>query len=373
MISWSRRDVDPRSVSAAAVALTVLLCVVVGIPRFAEFRDVDPGLVGLTDQPNGWYLSYDGELDRDIGAVSFDVYEYHAYVEHFRGDFDRYPIYGPWRWRLVPSWVAAWTPIDNPADAYAAVSLAMLVLGGAALVAAAARNGFGPRRQMATGALYAVSFPLLWYGTSGYVDGSVVAALCVALYLVQSRRWWLFLAFLPVGLLVKETFIIIVPVAATYLWARASSRRDWLPLTLGAIGVVAATWIGIRLALTTPRTLDWMPRWHRWGWNISRPEAIGSFLLTCGVIVPLALYGARKLIVERERSPESRDAFARNLHLVVGLAMGLAVAFHGFITAYADGRHAWTTYPFATILAVMAGSEWLARRRNATPVGSSTP
>jgi hypothetical protein len=31
--------------------------------------------------------------------------------------------------------------------------------------------------------------------------------------------------------------------------------------------------------------------------------------------------------------------------------MGLLVAVHGFLTAYADGRHAWTTYPFAILLA----------------------
>jgi len=124
-----------------ALAVTVLLVVVVGTPRFAEFRDVDPDLVGLTDRYNGWDMSYEGDLDRDIRAVSFDVYSYHAYVEHFRGEFDRYPIFGPWRWRLLPSWVAAWLPIDNPADAYATVSMAFLAIGGAALVAVAALHG----------------------------------------------------------------------------------------------------------------------------------------------------------------------------------------------------------------------------------------
>ncbi len=372
MISWSRRDVDRTRVSLAALALTVLLVVVVGMPRFAEFRDVDPDLVGLTDRYNGWDMSYDGELDRDIRAVSFDVYSYHAYVEYFRGDFDRYPIYGPWRWRLVPSWVAAWTPIENPADAYATVSMAMLAIGGAALVAASARNGFGPRRQLAVGALYAASFPMFWYGTAGYVDGCVAAALCVGLYLVQSRRWWLFLAFLPIGFLVKETYLIIVPVAATYLWVRATSRRDWVPVTAASIGLVAVTWFGVRALLPTPRTLDWLPRWSAFSWNTSRPEAVGSFLLTCGLAVPLAIWIARRLVLARNDEGEGREAFARNLHLVVGLGMGLAVALHGFAAAYADGRHAWTTYPFATILAVMAASELLERRRNSAELESPT-
>lgn len=372
MIDWSGRDDDRRSVSRVALGVTVLLCALVGLVRFAEFRDVDPSLVGLTDQPDGWYLSYDGELDRDIGSVSFDVYEYHAYVEHFRGEFDRDPIYGPWRWRLVPSWIASWTPIDNPAVAYAAVSLVFLACGGAALVAASARNGFGPRRQLATGALYAVSFPLLWYGTSGYVDGSLVAALCIGLYLIQTRRWAWFLLWLPVGLLVKETFLIIVPVAATYLWVRARERRDWLPLTLAAVALVAVTFVGIRMALTTPRTLDWMPRWNRFGWNISRPQALVSFVLTCGIPVPLGLWRSRQLLRGRDTG-EGRDSFARNLHLIVGLGMGLLVAFHGFITAYADGRHAWTTYPFAAILAVQAASMLIARRSGAaTPADSTT-
>lgn len=373
MLSWSGQDVDRKPLALAAVAITVLLVVVVGLPRFAEFRDVDPQLVSLADRYNGWDMSYDGELDRNIKAVSFDVYSYHAYVEHFRGDFDRYPIYGPWRWRLVPSWIAAWTPIDNPADAYATVSMAIMVLGGAALVAASARNGFGPRRQLATGALYALSFPMFWYGTAGYVDGCVAAALCIGLYLVQSRRWWLFLAFLPVGFLVKETYLIIVPVAAVYLWVRARERRDWVPLTAAAVGIVAVTWFGVRALLTTPRTLDWLPRWSAFTWNLSRPEAVGSFVLTCGLIVPLGLYAAWRLVAARDTDGAGRDAFARNLHLVVGLGLGLAVAAHGFLAAYADGRHAWTTYPFGTILAVMAVSMLLQRRRGRVPATSPTP
>lgn len=372
MIRWSGRDLDPRPVSVVALALTVLLCVVVGIPRFAEFRDVAPDDVSLTDQRDGWYLFDDSEGGREItGELSFDVYSYHAYVEHFRGDFDRYPIFGPWRWRLVPSWIAAWTPIENPADAYAAVSMAFLAVGGAALVAAAARAGLDSRRQMVVGALYAVSFPLVWYGTSGYVDGSLVASLCIALCLVQSRRWWLFLAFLPVGLLVKETFVLMLPVAVAHTWVRSRERRDWLPFTLAAIGITAVTFIGIRYALDTPRTLDWLPRWRRFSWNLTRPAALGSFVLTCGVAVPVAVYGAWRAIVARD-TDEGREAFARNLHLIVGLGMGLAVTFHGFTTAYSDGRHAWTTYPFATILAVMTASEVLERRRRAEEVGSPT-
>ncbi len=373
VISWSRRDPEPRRASVVALAVTVLLVVVVGTPRFAEFRDVDPDLVGLTDRYNGWDMSYEGDLDRDIRAVSFDVYSYHAYVEHFRGEFDRYPIFGPWRWRLLPSWVAAWLPIDNPADAYATVSMAFLAIGGAALVAAAARQGFGPRQQLATGALYAVSFPMLWYGTSGYVDGCVVAAICVGLYLVQSRRWWLFLAFLPIGFLVKETYLIIVPVAATYLWTRARSRRDWVPFTAASVAVVLVAWFGVRALLHTPRTLDWLPRWSAFSWNTSRPEAIGSFVLTCGVAVPLAVWFARRLVRARDdEAGGGREAFARNLHLIVGLGMGVAVALHGFAAAYADGRHAWTTYPFATILAVMAVPELLERRRAVARQESTT-
>src|SRR5690349_18950311 len=121
------RAVEGRSarVSAVAVLVGVVLVVLVCIPRFAAYRDIDPSDVHLTPQPNGWYMELDDGTS--IGRYSFDNYSYIAYVERFRGDFDRYPIYGPWRWRLLPSWLASVTPIDNPAIALAAVSLAFLV------------------------------------------------------------------------------------------------------------------------------------------------------------------------------------------------------------------------------------------------------
>lgn len=351
-----------QPVALVAVCLAILLTVVVGIPRFAQAKDVDPQLVGLTDQPNGWFLSYDEELERDIDSFSFDIYEYHAYVEYFRGDFDRYPIYGPWRWRLVPSLIASWTPIQDQAVAFATVSLAFLVLGAVALVAASARNGLGRRGQSLVAILYAVSFPVVWYGTSGYVDGSSMALLCVGLYLMQSRRWWLLLLLLPIGMLTKETFLIIVPVAGTYLWARSERKNDWVPWTAAFAVTAVGTFVAARFLLPSPRNLDWYPRLARLSWNISRPEATGAFILSCGVVAPLALWRAWELLRARSTT-EGAAALRENAHLIVGLLLGFLVALHGYLTAYADGRHIWTIYPWGVVLAAMLVERWITARR----------
>ncbi|UDY34109.1 glycosyltransferase family 39 protein [Dermatobacter hominis] len=374
-------------VSVAALGLAVLLVVVVCIPRFATYKAIDPSDVALTPQPNGWFLELDD--GSSVGRYSFDNYSYIAYVDEFRGDFDRYPIYGPWIWRLLPSWLAAQTPIENPAVALAAVSLAFLVLGAVALVATSARNGLDRRGQMLVGALYAVSFPMVWYGTSGYVDGPLMATLCMGLFAIQSRRWWLYFLLLPIGFLVKETYILIVPVAVTYQWVRARRTQDWVPTLVGSLVLVAFLWFGIRWMLPTPRTLDWIPRLPRFLWNLSRPEAVGSFLLSCGVVVPCALLEIRRRWRARSTDGATEDlstdapapdadgdaAWREELHLVVGLVMGMLVAIHGFLTAYADGRHAWTMYPFGVILAAI----YLQRRLGSTAdapspaVDGSTP
>lgn len=355
--SRAGRDRHPR-VSAAALGLAVVLVVVVCAPRFATYRHIDPGDIALTPQPNGWFLELDD--GSPIGRYSFDNYSYIAYVDEFRGEFDRYPIYGPWIWRLLPSWLAAQTPIDDPTVAFAVISLTFLVGGALALVATSARNGLDRRGQMIVGALYAVSFPMLWYGTSGYVDGPLMAMLCVGLFAIQSRRWWLYLLLLPVGFLVKESYILIVPVALAYQWERSRRPRDWLPTLVASIVIVAATWFGIRWLLPTPRVLDWIPRLPRLRWNLSRPEAVGSLLLTFGVAVPCAVVEVRHRWRTRLQDPE---LWSEDLHLVVGLAAGFLVAVHGFLTAYADGRHAWTTYPFAAILA----ASYLVRRWKVGP------
>jgi hypothetical protein len=358
-------------VSPWAVLLVVVLVLIAGTPRFATHRDIDVNKVSLTSQPNGWYLHYpDG---RSLGRFSFDNYSYIASVEYFRGDYHRYPIYGPWRWRLVPSWIAAQTPIDNPAVAFAAVSLAFAVIGGASLVVTPARNGLRRRGQMVVAVLFALSFPMFWYGTSGYVDTAVVAMLCVGLMLIQSRRWWLFLLLLPFAFLVKETYLLIVPVAAVYMWARSTKRSDWLPVTVASLAVLVVMWFGVRWALPTPRTLGWIPNYERFQSNVTRPEAVGSFLLTCGVVIPLALVRTWILFTRRSVGGPSVTELRENLHLVVGAFLGLTVSFHGFLTAYADGRHAWTAYPFAVILSAQLVMEFLGRRaeRSEAPVAAA--
>jgi hypothetical protein len=364
-------DAQRRPIAIVAVLVAVVLCVLVGLPRFAKADHIDPDLIQLTDQPNGWYLDYD-DPDVDVAALSFDVYEYHAYVEYFRGDFDRYPIFGPWRWRLVPSLIASWTPIDNPAVAYSVVSLGFLVLGAVALLVAAARHGLAARAQLIVAVLYALSFPLVWYGTSGYVDGSSMALLCVALALIHARRWWWLMVLIPVGMLTKETFLIIIPVAAAFLWVRSERRGDWVRWTVAFGALAVGTFLAARWLLPSPRTLDWYPRIDRLNWNLTRPAALGSFVLTCGVIVPAAAWNAWTMWRDREASPSAALAFRRDLHLVVGVGMGLLVAIHGFLTAYADGRHAWTTYPFAILLAASLIERFLASRSAATTTTVTT-
>lgn len=346
-------------VAWVAVLVGVILVILVAAPRFALHRDIDVDGIRLTPQSEGWYLHHDDGTD--LNRYSFDLYEYIASVDYYRGDYDRYPLYGPWRWRVVPSWIAAWTPIENPAVAYGAVSMGFMVAGAVALVAAGARSGLRRRAQVLVAVFYAVSFPMFWYSTSGYVDGSLIAMLCIGLCTIQYRRWLLFLLLLPVGFLVKETYLIIVPVAAAHLWARSHRWKDWVPLTAAATAIIAMTWIGVRLALPTPRTIDWMPRLGRLQSNL-RPSSIASFLLSCGVVVPLALVAAWQLFVDRHQDPDGAAAWRDHLHLVVGLAMAFAITAHGFLTAYSDGRHVWTATPFAAILAALLVQRWAERR-----------
>lgn len=353
--------------SAWALLAVVVLGVLAGIPRFASSRGIDVDRIHLTDQPNGWYLDYEGTAD--ISGYSFDTYSYVAYVDYIRGDFHRYPIYGPWRWRALPSWIAAQLPIDDAATAFAAVSLAFGVVGAACVVLIAARRRSPPSEQFLAGALLALSFPMVWYGTSGYVDISLVGMLAIALLFVE-RKWWLpFLLLVPLGMMTKETFVIIIPVAAVSLWAESHRPRHWIPVPAAASVLAVATFLVARLLWTTPRTLGWMPTFSRFMWNTTRPPAIGSFVLTCGVVLPLALIEIRRLYRSRNDGGEGAAAWASDLHLVVGTGLGLLVALHGFMTAYADGRHAWTIYPFAAVLAARAATRsWSRWRRHSTVV-----
>jgi hypothetical protein len=86
--------------------------------------------------------------------------------------------------------------------------------------------------------------------------------------------------------------------------------------------------------------------------NLSRPRAFLAIALSFGLPGLLAVW----LTVARKQVLWRRAAVT--VPLLAGLATSLALTAYAVLSAYADGRFIWTSYPFTIPLGMVLLSEW---------------
>jgi hypothetical protein len=157
---------------------------------------------------------------------------------------------------------------------------------------------------------------------------------------------------MAVGVYVKETIVILLPVFWMFLLIQQIPFRRQLLLMGSALGVVLLNYLLVRILSPVQTTLMiWAPSLDRLLANASRWQSWGSFALTFGIPGCLAVAA---LLDRKHRIIGNR------LMVPFGVGLGVSLALFGFatISAYADGRFIWTSYPFTIPLAIY----WLDKR-----------
>lgn len=324
--------------------LTALaLCLVlVTLPRF-DRQDI--GVRAMT-----------GDARAAEGQVSDAAY-YVAFVEYYRGAEHLSAALGPpFTYRPLVPFIASLLPAA-PMTAINLVNEAFLLLALFALYGILADLKLERRLRLLGCALFVFSFPTFYYGAIGYVDPVLIGLLTVGTLAVLKERWALLAVVLLAGIAAKETILLLLPVAAAAMHFRGGRREHKLAL-LG-ITVLAIAMIGA-LRSTAPfgGSYIWLPSAERLFDNLSRPRAWLSFALTFGIPGVLSLYVIRF---------RGADWFAAHRPAIRTLGVGLLLSFGLFafslLSAYADGRFIWPSYPFTIPLAMLAAQGWLQRRR----------
>ncbi len=287
-----------------------------------------------------------GPLKPFVGTIPFDIEQYVNYTEFFRGEMDDITqLEGPFVYRPLTPLLASFLPFDA-LTSINLVNLIVLLLTLIPLVKMLQLLKFKNNYIFFGGILFVYSFPLFYYGTSGYIDSVLIGFLMTAVYLMLSNKIFLFFVVFALGVGVKETIVILVPVFAIYLFFQSNfSLKKNISLLLLLILVYSICTIFLRNIIPESETYIWVPTFNVFIDNLVRVKTYLSILLTFGI----PGIGALSFIYVALRK---QTLISQQPALITGLIVSMLISFFSLFAAYADGRHIWTSYPFTIPLAV---------------------
>lgn len=323
----------------------VVLVVLVALPRF----DMNDAGIGSVTGDTVVHDSLGGTHARAVESrmTSPDVRQYTSMVRTLRGEdaslhgFEQ-PA-APFAYRFLLPAMASLVPA--PAlTALDLVNLLMLVVCILLLDSYLAAIGMERGQRVAGMLMFALSFPVFYYGATGRIDAGGLASMLLILAAHARGRSALLFASAFMAPLAKETTVLAIGmcVLVDVLERRPHTvRRSGMLIALFVAGSVAS-----RLIAPVSSTHVWNPSVADTMTNLLRPRAYLSSLLSFGVPGLLAAWHVRTT----RRS--MRAPFERALMLsVLGCC---AVWMYSFVAAYTDGRFVWIAYPFLIPLAVLA-------------------
>lgn len=291
------------------------------------------------------YEFIDSNTKEKISSIAPDIVNYLYMVQYFRGETIRYALEPPYIYRWATPFFASFLPF-KPMTAINVINIIGLLIGLWALSQLLSDMHLSPYVQAVGLGLYTVNFPVLYYGSIGFVDSSLQGLLMLGVYAISRRKFALFSITLLIGFLSKETMIFIVPVAILYIYSTKNSKSDYWWIILW-ISIVCTLWLMVRYnnPFLQSSNYIWQPESFRLSGNLSRYRGWIAVLLSCGIVIPLAFAGIRSL-----RHIASADGlFLKSL--ILGVWGGIILTIYAFFAAYLDGRHLWIAYPFAIPLA----------------------
>lgn len=329
---------------AAWLGVLSLILVLVCVPRFNR---QDLGFLGAL-------TSGGATATEEKGDAEF----YETYVQVFRGEASRDALTTPFSYRPLVPLLAAPLPF-GAMTALNLVNLVGLEIGMLFLFLILRRLGGSDPLALLGCALYAVSFPVFYYGSVGIVDPVLVGFVTAGTYCILADRLRWLVAVSLLGVLCKETVVVLLAPLFVHLWrARALGFVAALVLT-GALGLgMAAVEVGVRLQVPGTAGHGWPMSLASLLENLQRPRAVLSFLLGLGVPGAAALLFAAGRASEVVRRPELAT-------LAAGFLATLALSFYAMLAAYADGRFIWLSYPFSIPLAMVFAAQLREQRSRA--------
>lgn len=279
-----------------------------------------------------------------VGQKPFDVEQYEKYVEYFRGDSElREELESPFTYRPLIPLLASFLPFDA-LTSINLINLLLLSTGLIFLLNLLRQLKFSEALVTIGGLLFVFSFPVFYYATSGYIDASLVGIILTANYFLVRNKFIPFIGFFILGVLIKETIIILLPVAAIYLLSKKNSKENYTKIILIIILYFLIESM-VRYFAPGSDIYVWKPSSGILSSNLSRIKTYLSFILTFGLPGLLSI----PILVSKMKNYIPKEI---SYSFIIGMIASLLLWFYSIFAAYSDGRQLWTSYPFTIVLSV---------------------
>lgn len=282
----------------------------------------------------------------------FDSKNYISFIHYFRGEpFDVTHIGNSIRWRPLGPWLASWLPFE-PMTALNVLNAILLGLAVWSLSALLIKLLVPTNERWKGIYLFIFSFPMLYYGSIGYVDPVLMGFMGLALLALYQDQWLLLVSCFVLATLAKEGSIVLLPVIATYMYF----RKPFWQTTCIALGFlvtyIVLEW-AMRQYMPNPsgrvNALIWKSSWEFIFYNAARWKWwVGTLLTSLPLLYLLVRFRHNLLAIRANKSVL--------LPLVVGFFAAGSTWIYQLFSSYSDGRPLWAMYPFLIPLVVILNS-----------------
>jgi hypothetical protein len=320
------------------IAVLVLAVGLVSFPRF-DRQDLGP------------IKKFSGKIDGE--ASLGDAIYYMNYVDYFRGERDIEDVDLPFRYRPLVPLIASVLPIESPMTALNIVNLIALYITILLLFLLLEHLGFGFRYCVIGCFLYAVSFPVFYMSTTGYLEACAMCLMTIGTYFIFRGRWSMVALTVFAGAFLKEVVVLLIPVAMIRLIGSGASRTKAVTRTLLVVAVFVMPMVVIKSIFSGSPGLYWVPSFQTLLENL-RVRAMLSLSLSFGIpgvisLVFIARYRRMVTLVRRQSA----------WPLMAGMFFTALLVVYSMLTAYTDGRFVWPMTIYTIPLAL-----WVIRYRS---------
>lgn len=283
-------------------------------------------------------------LNQFVGEKPFDVIQYEKYFEFFRGNKNvANELEGPFSYRPLVPLLASVLPF-KPNTSINLINLIFLTVGVIYILKLLRLLGFNENQTIIGALLFILSFPMFYYATSGYIDSSLIGILLVSTYYLFADKYFLFILIFSLGIFIKETIIILLPVTLVKFLIKDKSRIEFLKVIIPIVLYIVVI-VLIRKITPHKESYVWKPSTDILLYNLVRAKTYLSFILTFGIPGFLATY----LIITKKLQMIKKEI---SYPLLTGLLFSFLLWLYSLFAAYSDGRQLWTSYVFSIPLAL---------------------
>lgn len=228
-------------------------------------------------------------LNKFVGEKPFDVEQYEKYVEYFRGNKNlTNELEGPFSYRPLVPLLASLLPFE-PLTSINLVNLFSLTLGLIYLIKLLLKLGFNEKEIVIGSLIFIFSFPLFYYATSGYIDASLIGVMIISNYYLMTKRYYIFILSFTIGIFIKETIVILLPVSTVYHLMNEKTRIKLVKISIPIILYFIIVGF-IRNLAPQKEIYVWKPSYEILQYNLLRIKTYISFILTLGIPGLLSFY-----------------------------------------------------------------------------------